>query len=427
MNSDNINDVIILGGGPSGLAAAERLSQAGLRVILIEKDKQLGGLARSFRQNGKWIPMTYHHIMAIDTVSHEFLKRFGLWKTMVWKRIKVVFWFHNRAYPLTQPWHILGFSPLSWSDRIRFIRFGLTCYLKRDWHRFDKVRCDEWLEKMVGRRALKKMFDPLAEMKFGTPLSSVSAGWLGSRLHESARNRDRYGYPATGLKTLIDRIADSIEEKGGRIMSGLEITRVGRGKVLAVDKAGVAHEFRARRIVSSLPPEILMRVHEEAGKLDPELSTIRYKPLVCLAFGSRDLISPHYWNVFMEPKLHFGGIFHHTALCPEGGAAGEYVYYLFSYVDEDSPLYRSSGDRLAELYLKDIRSISPDFNYLWKRIFKIRYSTPIYSMGYRNPPIESNISGLFYTGVYRNYPETRTMHTAFQSGLETASCLLAQR
>jgi protoporphyrinogen oxidase len=427
MSNSDRNDVIVLGGGPSGLAAAESLSNSGLRVTLIEKDKELGGLAKSFHQNGKWIPMTYHHIMAIDTMSHKFLKRFGLWDSMVWKRIKVVFWFHKRAYPLTQPWHILRFKPLSWSERLRFINIGITCFLKRDWHRFDEVKCDEWLEKMVGRRAREKMFDPLAEMKFGMPLSSVSAGWLGSRLHESARNRDRYGYPASSLKTLIDRIARSIEEKGGRIIRGTEVMSVGQGTIQAIDSDGASHEFRASRIISSLPPEILLRIHKEAGKLDPELSTIKYKPLICMAFGSRHLISPYYWSIFMEPKLHFGGIFHHTALYPEGGADGEYVYYLFSYVDEDSQLYLASEDKLADIFLKDIRYVCPDFEYLWRRPFKIRYSTPLYSIGYRNPPIESVFPGLFFTGVYRKYPATRTMHTAFQSGLDTASCLLSRR
>jgi protoporphyrinogen oxidase len=417
-------DVIIIGGGPSGLAAAEKLSANGLRILLIEKDTELGGLAKSFEQDGKWIPMTYHHIMGIDTVSHEFLKRFGLWDSMLWKKIKVVFWFHGTPYPLTQPWHILTFKPLSWIERARFVRFGLTCYLRKNWHALDTVRCDEWIDRMIGARARKRIFDPLAEMEFGTPLSAVSTGWLGSRLHESARNRDCYGYPSKDLKTLIDRLAAAIEGHGGQIMKGCNVVEVGRDTVTAVNKAGAGGEFHAPRIISSIPPEILVRIHKEPEQLDPELATIRYRPLICMCFGSRHLISPHYWNVFMEPVLHFGGIFNHTALYPEGGAAGEYVYYLFTYADKNSELYQVSEDDLAELYLKDIHSISPGFKFLWRRVFKIPYSTPRYEIGYRNPPIQSRYPGLYYAGVYRRYPCTRTMHAAFQSGLETASCVL---
>jgi protoporphyrinogen oxidase len=417
-------DVIVLGGGPSGLAVAESLSGKGIRVTLMEKDAQVGGLASSFRHNGTWLPKTYHHIMAIDTVSHAFLKKFGLWESMVWKRSAVVFWFHGKPYPLTQPWHILNFRPLSWSERLRLMKLGAICYLKKDWHTLDGVQCDRWLDAIVGKRARQKIFEPLAEMKFGTPLQTVGTGWLGSRLHESSRNRDRYGYPASGLKALMDNIALSIEANGGRILTGMEAIRIGRDAVLAADTEGRTHEFHAPVIVSSLPPEIVLGIHEEPHRLDPELSAIGYKPLICMALASKHLISPYYWNAFMEPALHFGGIFHHTALNPGGGTPGEYLYYLFSYVDENSPLYRFPDERIAETYLKDIRSISPGFDYLWWRIFKIRYSTPIYSIGYRNPPLQSRFPGLYFTGVYRKYPATRTMHTAFQSGLETASRVL---
>lgn len=417
-------DAILLGGGPAGLAAAERLAAGGMRVALLEAEEELGGLAKSFCQDGKWIPMTYHHVMGIDTVTHQYLKRFGLWDSMVWKGIKVVFWFHGRAYPLTQPWHILGFAPLTPVERLRLVRFGIVCYLKKDWHTFDTVRSDEWIERMLGRRAREAIFEPLAEMEFGTPLSAVSSGWLGYRLHESARNRDRYGYPSKDLKTLIDGIAAAVEAKGGRIMRGVEATGVGRGTVEAVGRGGKRYRLEAPRIVSAVPPEILARIHAEPGRLDPELSTIRYRPLICMCFGSRQLISPHYWNVFMEPVLHFGGIFNHTALFPEGGARGEYVYYLFSYADEESPLYREPEERLAEIYLADIRTVCPRFEYLWRRIFKIPFSTPRYGLGYRNPPVESIYPGLFYAGVYRRYPCTRTMHTALLSGCETAAAVL---
>ena len=417
-------DAIVLGGGPAGLAAADRLAEGGMRVVLLEADTELGGLAKSFRQDGKWIPITYHHVMGIDTATHRFLKRFGLWESMVWKSIKVVVWFHGKAYPLVQPWHILGFAPLTPLERLRLVRFGVVCYFKKNWHAFDAVRSDEWIERMLGGRARKAIFEPLAEMEFGTPLSAVSSGWLGYRLHESARNRSSYGYPSKDLKALIDGIAAAVEKKGGRIMRGVEAVRVGRGTVEAVGPNGTRHRLESPRIVSAVPPEILLRIHEEPGRLDPELSTIRYRPLICMCFGSRHLISPHYWNVFMEPVLRFGGIFNHTALFPEGGAHGEYVYYLFSYADEESPLYRTSEEELAAIYLEDIRTVCPKFDYLWRRIFKIPYSTPRYGLGYKNPPVESVYPGLFFAGVYRRYPCTRTMHTALLSGCETAAAVL---
>ena len=46
---DQIADVLVLGAGVAGLAAAQELSQAGLRVIVIEARDRLGG--RIFTQH----------------------------------------------------------------------------------------------------------------------------------------------------------------------------------------------------------------------------------------------------------------------------------------------------------------------------------------------------------------------------------------
>jgi phytoene dehydrogenase-like protein len=46
------NDVIVVGGGVAGLTAAAYLSRAGAKVLLCEKEKNVGGLVTSFERNG---------------------------------------------------------------------------------------------------------------------------------------------------------------------------------------------------------------------------------------------------------------------------------------------------------------------------------------------------------------------------------------
>ena len=45
-------DTIIVGGGMAGLTAAAYLSRAGKRVLLMEQNRECGGLVSTFEHNG---------------------------------------------------------------------------------------------------------------------------------------------------------------------------------------------------------------------------------------------------------------------------------------------------------------------------------------------------------------------------------------
>ncbi len=50
--TEHIYDTIIVGGGIAGLTSAAYLSKKGQKVLLIEKNKECGGLVNSFSRNG---------------------------------------------------------------------------------------------------------------------------------------------------------------------------------------------------------------------------------------------------------------------------------------------------------------------------------------------------------------------------------------
>ena len=53
-------NVIIIGGGPAGLTAAYQLSKAGIRSTVLEKDKMVGGLAKTVNYKGFRFDMGGH-------------------------------------------------------------------------------------------------------------------------------------------------------------------------------------------------------------------------------------------------------------------------------------------------------------------------------------------------------------------------------
>lgn len=203
----------------------------------------------------------------------------------------------------------------------------------------------------------------------------------------------------------------------------MKVTKIKGGCVEAVNKNGKKETFEADKIISSIPPDILAKISDLPEEVKDELRKIKFKSAISMVIGSRDLISKHYWNVFINPRLRFGGIFNHTVLYPYGGINGEYLYYVFTFLDKNDPQFKMSEREIEQIYMEDIRKICPDFKASWVKIFKIEYATPFYCFNYKNPEIK--VSDIIYlTGTFREHPTTRTMHTALMSGNKTAQFIL---
>ena len=70
--------IAIVGGGITGMAAADALSQRGLTCTIYERDAALGGLAGSFQVDGVLLEKFYHHLFTSDTAMASLIEDLGL-------------------------------------------------------------------------------------------------------------------------------------------------------------------------------------------------------------------------------------------------------------------------------------------------------------------------------------------------------------
>ncbi|MBU5690289.1 MAG: FAD-dependent oxidoreductase, partial [Candidatus Aenigmatarchaeota archaeon] len=59
-------DVVVIGGGITGVSTAYELSKKGLKTAIIEKNSSLGGLLYSIKSGKSFIEAFYHHFFTID-------------------------------------------------------------------------------------------------------------------------------------------------------------------------------------------------------------------------------------------------------------------------------------------------------------------------------------------------------------------------
>ncbi|MEM3054218.1 MAG: FAD-dependent oxidoreductase [Candidatus Bathyarchaeia archaeon] len=429
-----MTEVVVLGGGLAGLAACHKLSLNGFRTLLLEKSKDLGGLASSYLIDGNFVPKTYHHVMFGDEDTLNIIKDLGLENTLYWRKLKVGFYSHGKFYDFSSPYSILKFKPLSPVGRIKF---GLLVFKARSWMPWDSldgVNVEDYVLSIAGKEAYK-LIDYIVRAKFAEPPANISAAWLMSRFgHESRSVSNKFGYLNDGINEIVNGLATSCIENKCLIKTGAEVTKIlfrdGSIKKLEYkEENGKIKTIQPKIVISTLPIPVFLQVSEGLpSDYEELLGNIRYKASLCacLAFSRR--ISPFYWlNVMDLNRYPFVGAFEHSHL--NRNLKWPSLMYLVKYLDVTDHFWRKYDSEIVEEFLDGLSNIfDADLkeSLLWWRLHRAEYSTPIFAPDYGKykPQVRSPIKGLYIGGISRTYPQDRYMGTALKTGLEAAQAVV---
>jgi len=408
---------VVIGGGLAGLSAAYFLSAYDGEVILLEEEKDLGGLAGSYAQGGYFIEKFYHHIFSSDVFIQQIIKELGLTEKLEWRTASIGYYMDCKIHRLNTPLEILRFDQLSFFDKVLLVKAVLSARRLKDPFAFDDVPATRWVIEKTNRSVYENFFEPLFKGKFGE-YENISAAWLLSRIKLRSNRTlkgERLGYLRGGFQQLIDKMAEKIESQGCEMRRGCEVTRlvIANNKVEGVE---TTEGFLASDNVIITTPSL-----SKALSID----RIRYQCTICALFGlERSLMDGIYW-LNIKAGVPFGAIIEHTNLLPRADY-GESLFYVVSYVQEEDELWKKSDKEIVDLYLEGIEKLIHDFHreeVKWWELTKARFTAPVYELGYKNKiiPYSSHVEGLYLAGMFSspNYPE-RSMDGSLRAGFECA-------
>jgi protoporphyrinogen oxidase len=438
-NQPNAWDVIVVGGGFSGLAAAYDLSKAGLKTLVLEKDVELGGLGGTFEiLPGIRIEKFYHHWFNSDRAILSLIEELGLSSGVRALASRTGLYYANSQFRLASPFDLLRFTPLPLIDRIRTGLLALRARSVSDWRALESLTAEEWLTTWGGKRGFEVIWRPLLNGKFGPEAPHVGAVWFWNKLKLRGGSRGKGGkeellYFEGGFQRVTDAVADAIRAQGSEIQTGCGVSAIrshaGQVQGVTLDDG---RTIDARRVLVTVPsPIYLPMVPELEGHYLETAAKIRFLGNVCLVLRMSRSLSDTYWLNVADPSFPFVGIIEHTNFDSPENFKGEHIAYLSKYLPTSEALYRMSEDEVFEYALPYIQRMFPHFSRDWVNgysVWRAPYSQPVVTTHYSSliPSLRTPIKDLWLCSMAQVYPEDRGTNYAVAFGRRAAQEMIQE-
>jgi protoporphyrinogen oxidase len=427
---DKKGNVVVIGGGFTGLSAAYELARLGVSVILLERDEQVGGMAGS--ANTSRLDKFYHHFFTSDKHLINLATEIGLASHICYAATGTSIYINGKLYRLSSPADLLWFWPLGWADRVRLAMLILRSRKLSDWGMLESQTAEQWLINQCGKRAYSVVWEPLLRAKFGLLAGEVSAVWFWNKLALRGGSRNKagsevLGYLGDGFGSFARTLADKIKGLGVKVLTGkpAKLLIIENGFVRGVRTAEETIEAKAVIATTALPIIADLLDGSTSTEYINGLRRIKYLANVCLVLELSSRLSNIYWLCINDPDIPFTGVVEHTNLAPAEHFGGRHIVYLSKYLERDDRLYKMNNRELFEFSLPPLKRIFSDFRreqVQGYHIFKEAFAQPVIERHYSRLicPAETPVKGLYIATMAQVYPQDRGVNYAILQGRQAA-------
>jgi protoporphyrinogen oxidase len=424
-------DVVVIGGGMAGLAAADTLVGAGFTVQVIEAAPAVGGLGRSVVVGGEEVEAYYHHVFPQDHETRALVGRLGRSDQLEWRRASTGVLHEGRVYPFDSPLDLLRFKPLPFLGRLR-LGFGAVVALVRGrGRRLETLGVGEAGPRWFGSRGYEVLWRPLLEGKFGPFAPRVTMAWLVARMRQRANARksglgDRLGYVRGGIGTIATAYGEEVARAGVRISCLAKVQSVAR----AGDRWRVVFdggEVGSRAVVACVSGEVLAGIVELPDSYRQMIEAIPYRGVACLLLELDRPLGRHYWvNLVQRTDLACLAVIEHTNFIPAARYGGRHLIYLTHYVEVGGRAWEAGVDEIVGAAEEALRAINPGFERSWivdAHLSRDRWAQPVPLVGgpMAGLPVATGLPGLFHASLAHVYPDDRGVSLALRLGSRVGS------
>lgn len=413
--------VVILGGGPAGLAAGYELAKNGYQVTLLEQEKQVGGISKTVQKDGYRFDQGGHRfftkIEEVEQLWNEVLEE----EFLLRPRLSRIFYrgkFFD--YPI-KPFNAL--SGLGLYESIKIVGSYAKVKIK-------PIRPEEsfedWVTNRFGYRLFNHFFKSYTEKVWGMSTKELKAEWAAQRIQgldlvkavtnalfkQFKKNSiktliEEFHYPRLGPGQMYESMARAIERAGGRVLLNSRVTQINLdGNIVRsaeyLDFNGKGNKIAADHVISSLPLRDLfnlMRPQPDA-RLIRDANLLKYRDFISVNLAlNKEFLFPDNWIYVHSPEVNLGRIQNFKqwspAMVPEAGCSSLGLEY---FCNEGDDLWNSPDEDLIAMAVDEISRINLIEGDIvkWGWVVRVQKAYPVYDDDYQQamPAIKQFLNGL---------------------------------
>lgn len=402
-------DVLILGAGPAGMAAAYELYKTGKSFMVIEKNEIVGGLARTFQYGEFRTDTGPHRFFSQNQYLYNFIEDL-LGERWIKVDRQTRFYIKGKffLYPIEIKNALLNVGPYK-AFRILFdylfekIEGGL---IKKNLRSFEDYIVSEF-----GRTLAELNMLNYTEKIWGLSCSKISPDWSKQRIKglsliavikkAFAKSKegpktlvDQFYYPDTGTGLIYEKIKERILMGGNCyvktnsfpvkiIHDGNKITKV---VVKGKDNNQI---YKPENVISSIPlTEFVNLLETEApGEVSLALRNLKFRSHVSLLITlNKPSVFPDQWIYFPDKEIPFGRVMEPKNFSQKMSPPDKTSLLVEFFCWEHDRIWNASKKQLFEFsieWLEKLGFIRRD-EIIDSFVHKEKYAYPVYDLNYKD-------------------------------------------
>jgi protoporphyrinogen oxidase len=421
-------DLVIIGGGITGLSAAYIAAKQGKKVTVIEAGKTFGGLLSTFDIGGNKLERYYHHFFTQDIELNWMIEELGIADKLFFKKTSMGVFKDDKIYGFNTVSDLFRFKPIKFLDKLKF---GLTSlYLGKyaDWRKLEHVSCMKWFKKWAGKSTTASLWEPMLKIKFGPFASDVPLAWMVGRLRQRMSSRkngdERLGYLEGSLQILLDTLLLKLKEMNVELINEAPVQKINfsNNSIDSVQTNNGA--FKGENYLFTIPGIYLSKIIEkEQPELANQLDNIKYFGAVCVILEMHRPLSDIYWLNVADKGFPFGGVIEHTNFIDKSNYNGSHIAYLSRYFAMDEEIATMSDEQIKELMLNAVKRINQNFDESWLKqvyVFKTNTAATVCDLNFSKkvPTSKTTVSNMFIANMSHVYPDERSTNNSIKIAIE---------